>query len=108
MWPPTVADQLLLRGHDVSAVVQRADLCGLPDPSVFAAAQAEGRAIVTENVVDYRPLAAQALQAGGSHAGLVFTTNRSFPRHDPRIVGHLVTALDALLSAGLDLTAQEY
>lgn len=108
MWPPTLADQLRLRDHDVSAVVEQADLSGLPDPAVFAAVQAEGRAILTENVSDYRPLAAQTLEAGESYAGLIFTTNRRYPRHDPRTVGRLVQALDTLLAAGLDVTDQEH
>lgn len=97
MWPPEIAVQLRLRGHDVIAVAERQDLRGQPDAAIFAEAQAQGRAIVTENVADYRPLAAYELQVGRSHAGLVFTTNRAFPRHDERTPGRLVAALDDLL-----------
>lgn len=55
--------------------------------------------MVTENVGDYRPLAAAALQHGHSHCGLVRTSNHRFPRHDPGTLRRLVTALDRLLSS---------
>jgi NADPH-dependent 2,4-dienoyl-CoA reductase/sulfur reductase-like enzyme len=97
MWSPEIAVQLRRRGHDVVAVAERPELRGQPDDIVFAAAQAEGRAVVTENVLDYRPLGAVELEHGRSHAGLIFTTNRRFPRHDARTSGRLVTALNALL-----------
>lgn len=108
MWPPAIALQLRRRGHDVVAVAERPDLRGQPDAVVFAAAQAEGQVIVTENVPDYRALAAYTLQQGRSHAGLIFTSNRRFPRHDPRTAGRLVTALDELLSRGPPVTDLEH
>jgi hypothetical protein len=64
---------------------------------VFAVAVAEARAVVTENVPDFRRLEADARARGEPHAGLVFTTNRQFPRGDPATTGRLVLALDALL-----------
>ncbi|MCL4370173.1 MAG: DUF5615 family PIN-like protein [Chloroflexi bacterium] len=108
MWQPEIAVQLRRRGHDVVAVAERPELRGQPDAAIFAVAQAEGRAIVTENVIDYRPLAAYEIQAGHFHAGLIFTSNRSFPRHDPRTVGHLVKALAELLSMDLESANLEY
>ncbi len=108
MWPPDIASQLRGRGHDVHAVAERAELRGQPDSVVFVIAQTEGRAVVTENVVDYRPLAAEAISRGGSHCGLVLTSNRRFSRHDPRTVGRLVTALHELLSTDLDITDREH
>lgn len=108
MWPPTLAVQLRSRGHDVAAVGERPDLRGQPDVRVFAAAQTEGRALVTENVIDFRPLAAEALSRGDPHAGLIFTSNRRFPRHDPRTVGRLVAALHVLLSSGVAVAGSEY
>jgi hypothetical protein len=98
MWSPEIAVQLRRRGYDVAAVQEREELIGQPDTVVFAAAQAEGRAIVTENVGDFRQLATEVLQRGGSYRGLVFTTNRRFPRHDPRTLGRMVVVLEALLS----------
>ena len=108
MWPPELAVQLRMRGHDVIAVAERVDLRTQPDEVIFVAATAEGRAIVTENIADFRPLAVTALNAGDSHAGLIFTTNHRWPRHDPRMVGRLLTALDALLATEPELTDQEH
>jgi hypothetical protein len=108
MWPPDVALQLRRRGHDVVAIAERAELRGQPDEQIFSVAQAEGRAIVTENVVDFRPLAARELQRGRSHAGVIFTSNRGFPRHDARVIGRLVTALDELLARVTDSTSLEH
>lgn len=104
MWPPNIAIQLRHRGHGVVAVAERTELRGQPDPMVFSIAQTEGRAMVTENVIDYRPLAAEAIARGGSH----LTSNRRFPRHDPRTAGRVVTALRSLLSSDVELRDREY
>jgi len=98
MWPPAIAMELRRRGHDVEAVAERLDLRGMPDEVIFSVAQREGRAIVTEDVADYRPFALQAVRDGNSHAGVVFTLNRTFPRSDRRTAGRLVAALDRLLA----------
>jgi hypothetical protein len=108
MWPPELAIQLRRHGHDVTAVTERPELRGQSDVVIFATAQAEGRAIVTENVGDYRVLAAHGLRHGTLHAGLIFTSNRRFPRRDRRTTGLIVTALDALLVSQADLTNQEH
>lgn len=97
MWPPSITVQSLRRGHDVVAVAERGDLRGKSDELVFAAAQDEDRAIVTENVADYRRLALEAMREGRSHAGLIFTLNRTFPRSNRRTPGRLVAALKKLL-----------
>ena len=99
MWAPAIAEALRDRGHDVVAVAERHDLRGMPDAAIFEAALAEGRMIVTENVVDYRPLAADAMRAGRPYPALIFTSNRAYPRASRRTAGRLVRALDALLSA---------
>ena len=98
MWAPAIAQALRDRGHEVVAVAERLDLRGLPDEAIFDAALAEGWVIVTENVVDYRPLAADAMRAGRPHPGLIFTSNRAYPRANRRTAGRLVAALDHLLS----------
>jgi hypothetical protein len=107
MWPPEIAVQLRHRGLDVAAVAERAELRGQPDEAIFAVAQAEGRVLVTENVADFRPLATARFQRGHGHAGLVFTSDRRFPRHDPRTVGRLVNALAELLSRSSDVQIGE-
>jgi hypothetical protein len=70
---------------------------------VWAAAIAEDRALVSENVQDFRRIEANALAHAQPVARLIFTTNRQFPRGDPTTLGRLVSALDALLAAEPDL-----
>ncbi|MHB8576790.1 MAG: DUF5615 family PIN-like protein [Dehalococcoidia bacterium] len=108
MWPPEAAVQLRQRGHDVVSVAERSDLRGRPDTVVFAVAQQEGRAVVTENVADFRPLARDVILRGHLHPGLILTTNKSFPRHDPRTLGRLINALDGLLSRSGDMAVGEH
>jgi hypothetical protein len=102
MYSPVVAEQLRARGHDVVSVhdpdYRRFE--GAPDEEIFAAALAESRALVTENVPDFRRLEAGALARGEAHAALIFTSNRQFPRGAPGTTGHLVEALHALLTEG--------
>ena len=95
----TIAQQLRERGHDVVSVhdAEYRRLENAPDEEIFATAAAEGRALVTENVPDYRRLEAGALARGEDTPKLIFTTNRRFPRGDPAALGRLVRALDALL-----------
>ena len=99
MWAPAIAAALRDRGHDVVAVAERRDLRGMPDAAIVEAAQAEGWVIVTENVVDYRPLAADAMRAGRDSPAIIYTSNRAYPRANRRTAGRLVAALDALLAA---------
>jgi len=96
MWPRWVSAALRDRGHDAASVLDRPDLVGRPDAVIREAGRVEGRAVVTENVVDFRPLARSVLDRGGSYAGLVFTSNRRWPRHRRATFGRLVDALDAL------------
>lgn len=100
MYPPAVAGQLRARGHDVVSVhdPEHRSLQGAPDDEIFAVALAEGRALVTENVPDFRRLEADALARGELHTTVVFTSNRQFPRGEPATIGRLVEALHALLS----------
>jgi len=100
MYPPVVAEQLRARGHDVVSVhdSEYRQLEGAPDEEVFAAALAYERALVTENVPDFRRLEADALARGESPPILVFTSNRQFPRGEPGTIGRLVEALHALVS----------
>jgi AbrB family looped-hinge helix DNA binding protein len=106
MYAAAVAEQLRARGHDVVSVhdPDYRQLEGARD-EVFAAAVAERRALVTENVPDYRRLEADALAQGKPIPTLVFTTNKRFPSGDPGTIGRLVRALDALLGQELPPTA---
>lgn len=71
MYPATVAEQLRARGHDVVAIHDPGyrRLEGAPDAEVFAVGVAEARAVVTENVPDFRRLEAEALARGGAMPG---------------------------------------
>jgi hypothetical protein len=67
---PQIAVLLRKAGYDVEAVAERDDLVGSSDRVVFEAACREGRAVVTNNIKDFRPLAAEYLAQGRVHAGL--------------------------------------
>jgi hypothetical protein len=105
MYSPALAAELRTRGHDVISVHDpgHAIVAGASDADVLALAGGEQRALVTENVRDYRPLEIGLLADGSHHAGLIYTSNRQFPRGNPATLGRLVHALDALLREGQDL-----
>ncbi len=44
---------------------------GLRDEQVIEVAAGEGRAVVTNNIKDYRPIAADRLTQGSGHAALI-------------------------------------
>lgn len=100
MFPPALADQLRKRGHDVEAVKERPGLVSLPDADVFARAQLDERAVVTENVPDFLRLDAHCRAGGQVHFGLILTSNATFPRGAAVTLGSLVRALDARLRSG--------
>jgi predicted nuclease of predicted toxin-antitoxin system len=102
MYAPSVAEQLRARGHDVASLhdADHRALEGASDEDVWAVAIAGDRALVTENVRDFRRIEADALTRGEPIAGLILTTNRQFPRGDPSTTGSLVLALGALLATG--------
>jgi predicted nuclease of predicted toxin-antitoxin system len=105
MYPPTIAEQLRARGHDVASVhdPEYRTLEGEPDEEVWAAALAADRVLVTENVQDFRRIETDAIARAQPTARVIFTTDRQFPRGDPATIGRLVTSLDALLIAEPDL-----
>jgi len=55
----------------VEAVADRPDLVGRSDLFIFEVACSENRAVITNNIKDFRPLAAQWLSQGRVHAGLI-------------------------------------
>ena len=105
MYPSAIADQLRARGID-AASVHEGPLRALEqtaDVDVLAAAGTAGGVLVTENVRDFGRIERELLGAGGAHGGLVFTTNRQFPRAGGDAVGRLVEALTALARSDSDL-----
>ncbi len=92
---PAIADQLRARGHDVATVVE-AGLAGMADERVLAWAVRERRAVVTNNIRDFRLLHADSLMTSSPHYGIVLvTTGRYSLRRDTS--GPLIAALDRLL-----------
>ena len=96
-YPPSIAEQLRERGHDAVAVQEEADLRGMLDPDLFTEAQRRNCTLLTENVADYIVLDAEYRSRHLAHWGLIFTSNRTFPRGKASTVGALVRALDELL-----------
>lgn len=98
MYPRLIATELQARGHDVVSVHDWPGR-GASDEDILAYARGQGRAVVTENVRDYRPLGEELMAAGESHASMVFTTPKRWPRSNP---GALIAALDELLKTTPD------
>lgn len=68
---PQIAVLLRQAGYDVDAVADREDLVGRSDLIILEVACSEGRAVVTNNIKDFRPLAAEWLAQGRVQAGLI-------------------------------------
>jgi predicted nuclease of predicted toxin-antitoxin system len=79
---PQIAVLLRQAGYDVDAVADREDLAGRSDRIILEVACSEGRAVVTNNIKDFRPLAAEWLAQGRVHAGLILLPSaRTRARH---------------------------
>lgn len=93
---PEIARRLRERGHDVIAVKERAHLIARLDRVHFSSAPDERRAIVTQDLADFRPLLAEAMRAGTRSYGLVCVPAR-FPL-SRNMIDRVVRALDELLT----------
>ena len=100
MLPPYVAEMLRERGHAVDAAVERPELREEADEAILAVARAEGRAIVTADIRDFRRLAAAEARAGRPFPPLILLSSRPWPHFHSRVSARLVTALGALLASG--------
>jgi hypothetical protein len=92
-----IARLLRERGLDVQAVVERSDLVQAPDREVMDVARREGRAVVTNNIKDFRPLAAERLADGSGHAGLILLPATRSRRRGA--TGTIADAVEALMRA---------
>jgi hypothetical protein len=81
--------------HEVQADGERSDLAGRIDRLILEIATAEGRAVITNNVKDFRPLAAERLARGESHAGLILLPSKRARTRGA--VERLVDAIDRIL-----------
>lgn len=92
-----IAKALRSRGLDVQAVTEREDLVERSDAHVLEVASAEDRATVTNNIKDYRPLAAERLAGGRGHGGLILLpAKRSRAR---AATGALADAIEKIMRA---------
>ena len=82
MLSPDTAEQLRARGHDVQAIAA-SEHAERDDPEVVELARSQQRAVVTNNVRDFRPLHIAAVQPGRTKAD----------------IGGIVAALEAKLRA---------
>jgi hypothetical protein len=93
MFAPAIARELRSRGHDVESVSARSDWRALSDAEVMEVARRERRAIVTNNLRDFRSLHHEAIVPGGSgHFGMVFVPGSY--RRTKADIGRIVTALE--------------
>lgn len=96
MLSPIIAEQLRAQGRDVESVKGHPLREALADHDAMDLARSERRALVTDNLVDFRPLHHEAIAPGGpGHFGMV-----SIPggyRRTNADVGRIVAALQAKL-----------
>lgn len=90
-----VADRLRGQGHDAIAAAAESSLRGLPDRDLFEIAQAQRRALVTYDRVDFEALMREYDGAGRSHHGVVIV-------HPMRFHGAELSRLTAALAALLE------
>jgi len=96
MLSPAIARELCSRGYDVEPVASHPGRESLSDPEVLALARAEHRAVVANNVRDFRPLHYDAITPGAAgHFGMIFMP--SSYRRTKADTGRIVAALEALL-----------
>ena len=97
MLSPAIARELRSRGHDVEAVAGNPGREALSDPEVLALARAEHRALVTNNLRDFRPLHHEAITPGGAgHYGMIFMPGSY--RRTRADTGKIIAALEAILA----------
>ena len=97
MLSPAIARELRSHGHDVEAVAGNPEHEALSDPDVLALARAQHRAVVTNNLRDFRPLHHEAITPGGAgHYGMIFIPGSY--RRTRADTGKIVSRLEAILT----------
>jgi hypothetical protein len=96
-YAPAIAEQLRAARHTADTVLGLG-LTGVNDHALLEFCERESYALLTNNVRDFAPLALQWAADGREHAGLVFTSDASLPRHSGAI-GQFVMLLSALMTA---------
>jgi len=100
MISPRIARELREAGRDVQAIKKdRPDLSGCADREIVQRMSDERRAIVTNDIDEFRAIHDRTLAAGEEHSGMVFTFDVPMPRRRDTIplwVGTLADLLDEL------------
>jgi hypothetical protein len=103
MWTPAIALELRKRGLDVIAITEPANAgryAGISDDQVFARAQEDGRAVVTDNIADYEQVRRGWANSRRAHHGLIYALDPPFNRHRGEgVIGQMVNALVHFLSS---------
>lgn len=100
MYPATLAEALRTAGIEARTASQ-AGLAGSSDPDLFAAAIAQGFALLTENVADFARISGEHLTRGDHHPGVLIALSSRFSRRDAGI-STLVAAVRAVAGEPLD------
>lgn len=95
-FPSDIAKRLRERDHDVIAVCERPDLISAEDETLLALSTVEQRALLTNNVRDFVPIATRWAGEGRSHYGLLLVSDRTLQR-SRNTIGAYVKAIDRLL-----------
>jgi predicted nuclease of predicted toxin-antitoxin system len=98
MYSARLAEALRAAGVDVRTVVELG-LAGSSDPEVFAAAIADGRALLTENVADFARISAEHVGAGQHHPGVLIALSTRFSRR--------AAGIELLVTAVRDIAEQQ-
>jgi predicted nuclease of predicted toxin-antitoxin system len=103
MWTPKIALELRKRDFDVIAITEPAHASrygGVNDDEVFKRAQADARAIVTDNIADFEQARRDHESQGQIHHGILYALNPPFNRHrGERVIGQMVNALAHFLAS---------
>ena len=78
-YPAAIAVGLRRRGVTAATLLEHGWQV-LDDDAVLDACQADGLTLVTNNVADFTVIARQWQVQGRSHCGLIFTSDRRWPR----------------------------
>jgi hypothetical protein len=96
-YPAVVATRLCEAGFHV-ATAHELECADFDDEQLLEECTRTGRTLLSNNAVDFIPIARQWQAQGRSHSGIVLTSDATFPRHRAA-VGALISALTALMSA---------
>lgn len=96
-YPLVIVDGLRQRGHDAQALIHL-DWQRLDDEALLGRCAEASAVLMTNNVADFAMLASNWQGQGRHHAGLIFTSDATWPRTADN-AGRFVAAIDSALNA---------